>query len=300
MPPHDRPIPDPKHKLEPKPKLEPEPKPWPTLLAALQFYTAIPIYDPNRPPTRGEMSAGHSLLPLLGLMLGLAQVGLWWAMTALFRSPVAAAGAAALGWWLLPIVVSRGLHEDGLADFADGMLGGATRPRRLKIMKDSRIGAFGVLALIADALIGIGGVALIAAMAEPSFVAGALLAAAVLPRTAALLLTLPLGYVRKGCGHEGCGHKACNHKGSAEGIITTTPIKLGPSFALWAVVGSAVTAALLGSVLLAGLIAVTAIAYGGLWRWLKASLGGYTGDCLGAAIKIITLVIISTCAAIVG
>lgn len=267
------------------PSTSPRPAMARTLWAALQFYTVIPFYKFIRPPTSAEMAAGHSLLPLVGLLLAFCQIGCWWALTAIFRQPVAAAGAAALCWWLLPIIVTRGLHEDGLADFADGMWGGATVARRLAIMKDSRIGAFGVQALLADALISIGSMTLIMATATPPLIAGAVIAAAVLPRSAALLLTLPLPYAR---GPDN------------PGIVSATPIKLGGRFYASVGCGAFASALLLGLSPFIGSLAVTTAVTFGLYRLLKAQLGGYTGDCLGAAIKITTLGVITTFAALWG
>lgn len=255
-----------------------------SLLAALQFYTIIPLYRAFRGPTAAEMAAGHSLLPVVGAFVAACQLACWWGMTALFRQPVAAAGAAAICWWLLPVLLTRGLHEDGLADFADGMGAGGTKERRLAIMKDSRIGAFGVLALIADALIGVSAIALIAGSAAPSYVMGALLAVAVLPRTAALVLTIPLPYARAEGG----------------GIVSHTPIKLSPSFWLSAAVVTAASGAFLGFVPLVFALIASAVTTFGFYRWLKRELGGYTGDALGAAIKITTLAIAVVLAAIIG
>ena len=58
------------------------------------------------------------------------------------------AGAAAVVMLLGQVMMTGGLHEDGLADTADGLWGGWTRDRRLEIMRDSRIGSYGVIALV--------------------------------------------------------------------------------------------------------------------------------------------------------
>lgn len=255
-----------------------------TLLAALQFYTMIPLYKAFREPTGAEMAAGHSLLPVVGALVGLIQGLGWWAMSALFRQPFAAAVAAAISWWLLPVLLTRGLHEDGLADFADGLGAGGTVERRLAIMKDSRIGAFGVLALIADAMIGVSATALIAASGAPRYILGALLAAAVLPRAAALVLTIPLPYARAGGG----------------GIVTQTPIRLSLWFWLSTAILGAISAVLMGLAPLLLAAFATAAVGGSFYLALNTTLGGYTGDCLGAAIKIGTLAVVVTCAGYAG
>ena len=112
--------------------------PWGPL-AALQFLTRVPIRLKRAP----SMSGMVVWFPVAGAVIGLA-VG----------------GVGALAWHVVPplvagtLAVTAGLlitgafHEDGLADVADGFGGGATHDERLAIMRDSRIGAFGTLALV--------------------------------------------------------------------------------------------------------------------------------------------------------
>ena len=75
--------------------------------------------------------------------MGLIFWGAWLGLAKLL--PVVGAAAVLLG---LTVIITRGLHLDGLADTADGLGGGSTPEERLRIMKDSRIGAFGVISLI--------------------------------------------------------------------------------------------------------------------------------------------------------
>lgn len=113
------------------------------LPAALGLLTRLPVrVDGDRAAARGAAAAWA--WPLVGLPVALlaclaGQLALW-----VGTSPAVAAGLAlATG-----IAVTGGMHEDGLADSADGLWGGWTVARRLEIMKDSRIGTYGVLALI--------------------------------------------------------------------------------------------------------------------------------------------------------
>ena len=112
---------------------------WHDLLSGFSLLTRIPM------PAHQHSGAGSAWSwPLIGATLGLgaaalAELGLW---LGLAPAPLAA---------LLLIVLALGtgaLHEDGLSDTADGLLGGRDRARRLEIMKDSRIGSYGALALI--------------------------------------------------------------------------------------------------------------------------------------------------------
>ena len=109
------------------------------LLSAFALLSRLPL--PNHQGTGG---ASAWAWPLVGAVLGalgaaLASAALWLGVT----PGVTAALVLALG-----AMLTGGLHEDGLSDTADGLYGGWTKARRLEIMKDSRVGSYGVLALV--------------------------------------------------------------------------------------------------------------------------------------------------------
>jgi adenosylcobinamide-GDP ribazoletransferase len=109
------------------------------LLSAFALLSRLPV--PNHQPT-GARSAWA--WPLVGAVLGatgatLASAALWLGVTPGVTAALVLACSAML---------TGGLHEDGLSDTADGLYGGWTRERRLAIMKDSRVGSYGVLALV--------------------------------------------------------------------------------------------------------------------------------------------------------
>jgi adenosylcobinamide-GDP ribazoletransferase len=108
------------------------------LLGAIQFLTIVPI--PGRTATPGQSAP---FFPLVGALLGALCGG----MLELCRAPLGAPLAALLALSTL-IALSGGLHEDGLADCADALRAGRTREKMLAILKDSRIGVYGALALI--------------------------------------------------------------------------------------------------------------------------------------------------------
>ena len=111
--------------------------------AALSFLTILRIPFTKSNLAAEELAAGFSCFPLAGLVLGFICYGSAVLLRKNVPAPILSVLIAAL-----MVLLTRGLHLDGLADFADGIWGGSTPQRRLEIMKDSRSGAFGVLALI--------------------------------------------------------------------------------------------------------------------------------------------------------
>lgn len=112
------------------------------LAAAIRFFTRIPL--PERiPHTRPDMEAMAPMLPLVGALVGLIGLIVHLIGLTLHLGPLVSAILAVAAM----TVATGALHEDGLADCADA-LGAGNPARRLEIMKDSRVGAFGVLALI--------------------------------------------------------------------------------------------------------------------------------------------------------
>jgi len=111
-----------------------------TLTAAFRFLTRLPVPGPE---TRTEELAGAvGWFPVVGACVGLATAGIFVLALRLWAAPVAAALAVAFG-----LLLTGGFHEDGFTDAADGLGGGWTKERVLEIMKDSRIGAYGAMAL---------------------------------------------------------------------------------------------------------------------------------------------------------
>jgi adenosylcobinamide-GDP ribazoletransferase len=166
-------------------------------------------------------------------------------------------------WALAAIVLATGaLHEDGLADTADGFGGGATPARKLEIMRDSRIGSYGALALIGSVAVR---VAAMAALGAPWRVAAALCAAGALGRAAIAVLLVMLRPARE----DGLG----------------AAMRDGPAVGAMVAIALAGTAALLllplATALAASLLAFTAAF--ALARLARAQIGGTTGDVLGAA-----------------
>lgn len=231
----------------------------------LRFFSRLPVPalsaadDPVAAPVFARAAA---LVPLAGIVVALpaaAAAGL--AVAA--GLPPTVIGAIAV---LVGALVTGALHEDGLADSADGLFGASERTRRLDIMRDSRIGSFGALALLTVGMIRIGAIGALAA-AGPLPLAGAMLAAAAASRAAMTLAWAVLPPARM------------------DGLSAAAGRPSAPAAAVAAILGLlasmlATTAAGPGGVaigLAAGTVAASIVARAA-WR----RVGGQTGDVLGA------------------
>ncbi|MEM6285632.1 MAG: adenosylcobinamide-GDP ribazoletransferase [Bacteroidota bacterium] len=223
-------------------------------LTAVMFLTRLPCpsWVGHDAPT---LSRSAVYFPAVGALVGLFGAAAYGAVALAFEPVVAAAAALAATVWL-----TGAFHEDALGDTFDGFGGGWQPDEILRIMRDSRLGTYGTVALVLT--LGARWTAL--ASLETGLVLGALVGAHVLARWTALPLILWLPYVRE----SGTGKPFA---------ASMTPARLvgGTVIAL----GLAVTA--LGWALVpVGLTVVSITAVGGLYT--RAKIGGMTGDVLGA------------------
>ena len=140
---------------------------------AFRFLTRLP--GPSAGPAgSGALGPALRLAPLVGLVVGVCGALVAWLALGGLGLPPWPAALLTVG---ATVWITGALHEDGLADLADGCGGAFERSRKLAIMRDSRIGAYGVLALILS--IGLRGAALaaLAAPAGPDSAAAVLIAA---------------------------------------------------------------------------------------------------------------------------
>lgn len=248
------------------------------LAAALRLLTRLPV--PRHLPADPDWSRAGRAYPLVGLLIG--SIGaLAFALAGFLGLPAVLCALLALA---ATIAVSGALHEDGLADVADGFGGGGDRDRKLAIMRDSRIGTYGVLALLLSA--GLRAAALAAlgapALGAPALVAAALpavhaLARALLP---AVMLGLPLA--RRD------GLAAATGKPRARDVFTALGLGIGAVWLLWGP----------GTALL--LFAVAAALAAGLSWLARRQVGGYTGDLLGAVEQAVETVLLLILVALVA
>lgn len=233
---------------------------------ATTFLTRIPVGWVEAMQV-DDLSRAAWSFPIVGLIVGgLGGVALYGAAW-LDLHPLACAfvGLAVMA------LVTGGLHEDGLADVADGFGGGGDKTRILEIMRDSRIGSFGVLALVfgigirASALSGVPGPGL----AWVTLIAAAIFSRAMLPMIMAMIPAARSDGLSQGAGRP-----------SILGVLIALGLGLIALFALLPV--KLVFVSIMVAIPLAGLIVL----------WAYRRLDGQTGDVLGAVQQVTEMSVI--------
>ncbi|MBS7698526.1 MULTISPECIES: adenosylcobinamide-GDP ribazoletransferase [unclassified Chelatococcus] len=237
--------------------------------ACLAFYSRLPVpqrFLPHSGKAAPDFGTMIRALPLAGAIIGLVgglimAVGLSLGLGAL---PSAVLAVATL------TVITGALHEDGWADAADGLFGARTRERRLDIMRDSRIGAFGAAALCLGYLLRVALLAELASRVPGLAVAATIVVAAAISRTAGLLPLTVLPPAKPD------GASASAGRPDATALSIAALLCLGLVILAGIIAGVGVGAATLGALL------ALAAAWGTA-RLARAKLGGHTGDIAGAA-----------------
>ncbi len=225
-------------------------------LQALSFLTILPV-GKILPSEEKGLARSMAFFPLVGLVIGLLSASGYYLLTLLFPK--------SLVLWLtigLLAYLTRGLHLDGFADTMDGVASGGTKEKILEVMRDSRIGAFGVVGLIL--LIGAKYYAL-DQIPNPSL-PYSLILMAVMGRNSMVLVCYRSAYARP---NEGLGRPFTKNLGSREMVLSL-------------VSASGIALLLMG---LKGILVFLGICLFSLgYRFFfKKKLGGVTGDILGAA-----------------
>jgi adenosylcobinamide-GDP ribazoletransferase len=243
-------------------------------VAAARFLTRLPLAGSAASPsadTARPLAAAMRAFPLVGILVGL--VG--WAVFSLADALGLPATIGALLAVAATVALTGALHEDGLADTADGFGGGIGQTRKLAIMRDSRSGAYGVLALVFSVALRAAALAVLTS----SRAGLALVAAHTVSRAAMPLVMRWLEPARD----DGLGAGAGQPDDAA---------------VLWCVAIAIVVALLSlgGGTGLAGLV-IAAAAVAALAALARRQIGGYTGDVLGAAQQIGEIAMLLTAAA---
>lgn len=247
------------------------------LATAATFLTRLPWVAKAASPDPVELGRSARWFPLIGVVVGAIGGGVYVAAAQIWPTSIASILA------LVAMVLATGaFHEDGWADAFDGLFGGWTVQRRLEIMRDSRIGTYGALALL---LLVLAKWQALASLAPLSALL-VLITAHAAARWSTLVVAQMLPYARDA----GAMKPVATGIGPTELLIGTivllaTMVVLGQGLGWWLVATGAVTTLLL-------LVGATAL--------FRARLGGVTGDCLGAANQAVELAWLLLAAAFVS
>jgi adenosylcobinamide-GDP ribazoletransferase len=221
------------------------------LLGAIQFLTVVPVGRNTAPPGRSAI-----FFPLVGAAIGGAGGIVLRLSSELF--PPGLGALIVLSLWAL---LTGGLHEDGFADVADAFRAGRAREKIFTILKDSRIGAHGALALILISLLRWQALSSIAV--DPAFPMAAIFAAS---RASVVLLAWVAPPAGSGLGFE-----------FARTLTSTVAITVAIQTIIFAIFSGA------GMLLLWGSFVIIVVAR----EYFLRRIGGVTGDCFGATCIIV-------------
>ena len=264
---------------------------WRLFFTALEYFTRWPKprwvgYNP------AWLSPCTRYFPAVGLLVGLSGAGVYVVATMWWSAPVAVALSMAA-----TLLITGAFHEDGLADVCDGLGGTRDRERALAIMTDSRIGAFGAIGMVVMLLLKFASLAGF----RPVLGAVAIVCAHVVSRTVPLMLMITLPYAKPQA--ETKAKPVAQGVGSTELVvgILSALLAVGVAGALaWQFDGTLQTRTALWIGALALSLAATLACAAPLRAWFRARLGGYTGDCLGAAQQVGEVVFYLCFSAVLG
>ncbi len=249
-------------------------RPYPTprdIALATALLTRLPVpVDPEFAQSRGARAAWA--YPLAGAVLALIAGAVGWIALAVGLPASVAVGLALA----VQIIFSGAMHEDGLADSADGLWGGWEKQRRLEIMKDSRIGTYGVVALVLSVGLRWSALTDLALSLLPAMVSAALLS-----RGAMLALMAALPNSRD--------------NGLSRSIGRPTPGMA--TFGVAVALAASVIAIGPYALMMAAVVVIVGFGCAGIAR---AKIGGQTGDILGATQQVTEIAALATACALLG
>lgn len=227
---------------------------------AVAFLTRLPMPHPQGPVPSNFVRA-QRMFPLVGALIG-AAIGLFCLALRMTGLPDLACAALALGAGAL---LTGALHEDGLADVADGFGGGRDVAAKLEIMRDSRLGTYGAFALLVCFATKLSA---LAALPDAQLVYG-LIAAHAMARGVLPVMSLNLPYARKDGLAANAGQPDVAMAATAAAMaLLIALLALSWTNAFWAVVVAALGAAVMA------------------WLAMR-QIGGQTGDVLGATEQVV-------------
>lgn len=235
-------------------------------LLALSFFSRIPV-PANLPYSSERMNQSGRYFALVGVLLGSICAGFYMLVNMFLSAEI-----SVFLTMVLSLLLTGAFHEDGLADMADGVGGGMTVERRLTIMKDSRIGTYGSAALIMALL---GKYILLTAAAVHDSLIPVWLVGYTLSRAVASSFIHNTPYVSDS---DTSKSKPLAHKQSYSELLII-------------VITGLIPCVLIDGYLTLVLIVIALVFRQLFKRWLISRLGGFTGDCLGAAQQLMELLI---------
>lgn len=231
---------------------------------SVAFLSRVPVPQRHFADYDGRLSRAVRAFPLAGVLIVLPAAALAALLSAVHAPPKLLAFAALA----LQVLVTGALHEDGLSDSADGIGGGRDRDSALAIMKDSRVGSYGVVALVLSFGLRAAAIAALAAVLTPSGLGMALLGVAAASRTAMVWHWSLLPPARR----DGVAASV----GEPESRATLFALTSGMLIAVLLLLPHAT----LPAILLALAAAVLAVLV--FNRMALGKIGGHTGDTIGA------------------
>lgn len=237
--------------------------------------TRLPVGRLARSGEHPDLARCIWAFPIVGVAVNGAGGLVYWLARIIHIPPLVAAG-----WTLtVTLMITGALHEDGLADTADGFGGGTTPARKLEIMRDSRIGSYGAAALFLSLIVR---TAAITTLGLPKVVLTAMILAGMLGRSAMIVPMLVLPPARG--------------DGMGASVGEPRPIRASVGLGLAAIAPFVFLPPLLGA-------GAVVLAFGSSWVLTTIAdrqVGGHTGDVLGAAEVVAECVVLTMMASAFG
>lgn len=247
---------------------------WQDLQLATIFLTRLPWrYDGDCSQT--ALSRATKAFPLVGLIVG-GFSGMSWILALTVGLPSSIAAFIAIA---MTAILTGALHQDGLADVCDGFWGARDKARKLEIMRDSRIGSYGVLALIL--VVALQGLSL-GSLNDPLLGFSVIVGAAAISRAAMTVLLHALPAARD----DGLGRSM--NAPSRQDVAISLSLAIIVAIACFGLVSAAM------------ILVICTLLYWGISRLSLHHIGGQSGDVCGATQQVLETAILITCAGAFG
>ena len=234
---------------------------WQLFLLSVSFFSRIPVPS-DLPYSSERMNRSGRYFPIVGLVIGVLCAGVYLLMASILPSHI-----AVLGMMVFSLLLTGAFHEDGLTDMADGIGGGMTIERRLTIMKDSRIGTYGAATLIVALLMKFQLLSYLAGELNATLFALLMVVTHVTSRSVAASIIYSAPYVSDADTSKSKPLANSQTLGELVFILASGVVVLLP----------------FTFVVSATLVVILALFRRLFMSWLNRRIGGFTGDCLGAA-----------------